>query len=53
MEEREEQHQCECECGKHEGKVEYVIDPYQEEIYGETEWRWLCERCYEDLAMDI
>lgn len=30
-----------------------VADPYDEEIYGETNMRWLCDDCYNDLCQDI
>lgn len=44
---------CECECGKHDGPVEYVINPYDEDVNGVTNWQWLCARCYDDSAGDI
>lgn len=31
----------------------FVADPYEEEIYGDTTMRWLCDDCYNDLCMDI
>lgn len=31
----------------------WVADPYEEEIYGSTIMRWLCDDCYNDLSMDV
>ncbi len=44
---------CECTCGDHEGEVEFVIDPYDEDVNNTEVWRWLCAKCYEHHVMDI
>lgn len=40
-----------CRCGC-EG-ASYVEDPYDADIYGVSNYRWLCSRCYDDIAGDI
>ena len=34
-------------------KCLYVIDPYLEEIHGETEYVWMCKHCYDSACDDI
>ena len=41
---------CSC-CGAE--NADYVADPYDEEIYGKINMRWLCSECYHDIAMDV
>lgn len=41
-----------CDCGAI-NDVEWVIDPFQEEIYAELVWRWLCPDCYQLLCDEI
>jgi hypothetical protein len=33
--------------------VRYVSDPYDYEVYGKTDMKWLCRGCYHELEMDI
>lgn len=33
--------------------ADYVDDPFDCEIYGEHNKRWLCPDCYHDIAMDV
>lgn len=40
---------CDC-CGE---PAAYVVDPYQEEMYGYRSKRWLCSSCYDSLLGDI
>lgn len=37
-------------CGE---PASYVIDPYDEEMNGVIHYRWLCDKCYNDLLGDI
>lgn len=41
-----------CECCGEEG-ASYVEDPYDADINGVSNYRWLCGRCYENIAGDI
>ena len=42
-----------CErCGTDED-VDYVIDPYQQEINDREIWVYLCPDCYHECCMDI
>ena len=34
-------------------KAEFVMDPYQYEMYGIKTYRWLCPSCYESICGDI
>ena len=45
-------HDCE-ECGEYKDDVEYIADPYDEEISGEVNMRYLCAKCQGELAADI
>ncbi len=45
-------HKCD-ECGKFKPDVEYVANPYDEELYGETNMEWLCNDCYWDIAAEV
>lgn len=38
-------------CGAED--ADYCADPYDEEIYGEENMRWLCSKCYADIMGDI
>ena len=40
-----------CRCGC-EG-ASYVRNPYYWDMYNESHYEWLCNRCYEDIAGDI
>lgn len=40
-----------CHCGNKD--AEYQVDPYAAEIYGETIYEWMCEKCRDDRADDI
>lgn len=41
-----------CEdCGSEESN--YIIDPYEYELIGVENWRWLCSECENNLAMEI
>lgn len=43
-----------CEiCLKRKGDVEYVTDPFEEELNDRVVKRNLCTRCYNDLVLDI
>lgn len=39
-----------CNCGK-PGTLQK--DPYMEEIYNETIYKYICEECYHEACMDI
>jgi hypothetical protein len=42
-----------CEvCGTKED-VEYIPDPFDEEVWGDTNMRWLCDNCANEIAQDI
>ena len=40
-----------CRCGC-EG-ASYVRNPYYWDMYNESHYEWLCDRCYEDIIGDI
>ena len=41
-----------CEhCGKDVG--EYMINPYDQDMYGQENWEYICNGCYENLCSDI
>ena len=40
-----------CRCGC-EG-ASYVRNPYYWDMYNESNYEWLCDRCYEDIVGDI
>lgn len=43
-----------CEiCGKLGNDVDYVVNPYDQEIYNEENWQWLCDDCYCSCRDDI
>jgi hypothetical protein len=33
--------------------VEYMPDPYVEEVFGEKEWGWICRTCAYERACDV
>lgn len=41
-----------CEiCSKNKGI--YGVDPYTQELYGETVWIFMCNDCYNTLCDDV
>jgi rRNA maturation endonuclease Nob1 len=43
-----------CEkCGKDKPDVEYVEDPYDKEIEDVSNWKYLCDNCYDEISWDI
>ena len=40
-----------CRCGCEEAS--YVRNPYYWDMYNESHYEWLCDRCYEDIIGDI
>jgi hypothetical protein len=40
-------------CGKVNETVEWVCDPFQEEIHGVEDWSFMCSDCYQQSAWDI
>lgn len=43
-----------CErCGQRKPDVELQIDPYQFEINGNAEVKWLCTNCVQDAIQEI
>lgn len=33
--------------------VDWVVDPFEDEIHHVEEWHWLCERCWRDSYWEI
>lgn len=40
-------------CGKRKRDVQWIIDPFQEDVYNAVVWRWLCGDCEQKLCDDI
>ena len=41
-----------CEhCGNRTG--EYMINPYDADMYGQENWQYICTSCYDNLCADI
>lgn len=51
MEEKIEGTYCDI-CGEIKD-VSYDVNPYNEDVYGEVVYLWMCEDCYIDLCNDI
>lgn len=43
---------CDC-CGKISADVEYVIDPFQKDVYDIEKYRYLCVECEYQIGQDI
>ena len=43
----------ECEICKCKDCAEYVLDPYQKEMYDVEVYIWICDDCYRDKQGDI
>lgn len=52
LEFEEEKNKCDI-CGEYKADVEYTIDPYIEEIYGESIYKNMCDECYQNAIYDI
>lgn len=43
-----------CEyCGEEKNDVEYVVNPYIEDVCNEDLKEWICDECYDKLVEDI
>jgi hypothetical protein len=42
-------HKCD-DCEEYKDDVEYVICPYDADIYDKETWCWLCDECYRQRA---
>ena len=40
-------------CGEIKTDVTYRVDPFQEDVYNEIVYRWLCDDCDYELYLDI
>ena len=40
-------------CTIHNLPMEYMIDPFQQDVYNEEVWVWLCEECAQIRRDDI
>lgn len=42
-------------CGRNDDvcDVSWVTNPYDDDIHGEENWEWICDKCYTELCEDI
>lgn len=49
---KEKKSRCE-RCGQKKGSTDYVENPYEQDVHGLIKMEYLCDECYEDLAIGI
>lgn len=40
-------------CGVYNSTVEFIVNPFDEEVYNTINKEWLCSKCYQILCDDI